>query len=386
MFLPASAGAASFNCLQKQTFIEDAICQNKRLSRLDEQLAQAYQGAMDIAFAPDELKDEQRNWVSTVRNACQQVNCLLAAYQERLKALKGYADKQRSRPDSKVCNFPGLALPEKFKVFVGGGYSGRPTGFQIDQSGHEATQMDVTVHSPDEPVVLMLGAYEPTIWNLKWTADTHIVAVLVSGYHRQAIAGLAGGIPALNASYDNQSACGFFYVSENDLDKVNPVSRRLFGRPADLVFLAKNGAVSIGNGVPVGMKLLTSETTPPASFYDKTAPLAGPAGLKDALSKGLLRKASTADAEAWANAVAVSAAKPDRPAVAGEGRANKPRPPSVSDAYVVLKAFTYPSGLWGGNSCTFFVPKGVPRPKGNPGHSNVYDFNKVNCQGPLCSP
>jgi hypothetical protein len=52
---------------------------------------------------------------------------------------------------------------------------------------------------------------------------------------------------------------------------------------------------------------------------------------------------------------------------------------------VVLKPFTYPAGLYGGNSATFLIPKGVPKPKGNSGHSSVYDFNTLNCQGALCS-
>ena len=50
--------------------------------------------------------------------------------------------------------------------------------------------MDVVVNYSSKPVVLMLGAYEPTIWNIKWTPTTHIVALLVSGYRRQAVLAL----------------------------------------------------------------------------------------------------------------------------------------------------------------------------------------------------
>lgn len=38
-----------------------------------------------------------------------------------------------------------LILPNDFKVFAAGGYKGVPAGFQIDQSGYEATTMDVKV-------------------------------------------------------------------------------------------------------------------------------------------------------------------------------------------------------------------------------------------------
>jgi hypothetical protein len=50
----------------------------------------------------------------------------------------------------------------------------------------------------------------------------------------------------------------------------------------------------------------------------------------------------------------------------------------------VLKAYTLPAGLYGANSATFFVPKGVPRPTGKLGHSTLYDFNTMSCAGVGC--
>lgn len=41
------------------------------------------------------------------------------------------------------------------------------------------------------------------------------------------------------------------------------------------------------------------------------------------------------------------------------------------DVYVVRKAMTFPAGLHGANSATFIVPRGVPVPGGDPGHSCV---------------
>ena len=101
------------------------------------------------------------------------------------------------------------------------------------------------------------------------------------------------------------------------------------------------------------------------------------------MRKGLLRKATAADAEAWSAAVLQNSPPRDLPPVAGQGVPRPPKP-GLFNAYVVLKAFTYPSGLYGGNSATFLIPKGVPKPAGNSGHSSVYDFNALNCQGALC--
>ena len=298
-----------------------------------------------------------------------------------------FAADEKSRQNvaqTPACGFADLKLPEQFSVFAAGAYAGRKIAFQIDQSGHEGTQIDVAVNSPGKPVVLMLGAYEPTIWNIGWSQRTRIAAVLVGGYHRQAVAGLEPGTPLLNSSFDNKGPCGYFYVTPDRLAPLNPLSKRVFGRAVDMVFPAAKGKVVVGEPLAAGVALVTSDAITPASFHDRTAPMAGPAGLEDAVRKGLLRKATAADAEAWSEAVLQSNPQRDLPPVAGQGVPRPPRP-GLFNAYVVLKPFTYPSGLYGGNSATFLIPKGVPKPEGNSGHSSVYDFNTLNCQGVQCS-
>jgi hypothetical protein len=275
-----------------------------------------------------------------------------------------------------VCGFSDLKLPAEYALFAAGAYTGRKLAFQIDQSGSEATQIDVAVNSPDKPVVLMLGAYDPTIWNIGWSKGTRILAVLAGGYHRQAIAGLETGTPLLVSTFDNKGPCGYFYVSADNPVPPNELAKRAFGRPVDRVFPAIKGNAIVGAPMPAETTLLRSAEFRPESFVDKNAPLAGPAGLQDAVSKGLLRKAVAADADAWSAAVIRNT---PQPAVA-----KPPRPP-LYNAYVVLKPFTYPAGLFGAHSATFLIPKDVPRPEGDRGHSTVYDFNTTNCQGTLCS-
>ncbi len=289
-----------------------------------------------------------------------------------------------SATDKPTCVFPDLKLPKKFAVYAAGAYSGTSLSFQIDQSGHESTQIDVAANNPEMPVVLLLGAYEPTIWNIGWSEKTNILAVLVSGYHRQVVAGLEKSTPILISTYDNRGPCGYFYVTPENLGPLNPLSKRIFDRPVDMVFPAQNGKVVIGDPLSPTTKLVTSSEITPESYRDKSAPLAGPAGLSDAVNKGLLRKATAADTEAWSDAVLQNSPQRDIPPVAGQG-IPKPPKPQLFNAYVVLKPFVYPSGLYGGNLATFLIPKGVPKPNGNPGHSAVYDFNTLSCQGPLCS-
>lgn len=287
-----------------------------------------------------------------------------------------------------TCGFTELPDPSEFEVHSVVVFSGRKLNFQIDQSGHEAVQVDVVVNNTKKPVVLMLGAYYATIWNIHWSPKTKILAVFAGGMHRQAVAGLENDTPVfinIPGLLDTPGLpCGAFWPTVSDLSQLNPMARHVFGRPVDMTYFAKNGKVTVGKPIPAGGKLVTSSETSPESFHDKLAPLAGPEGIKEAVRNGLLRKLTAADAESWADAVAQNSPDRDIPPVTGQG-IPKPPKPSLYEAYMVLKPFTFPSGLYGGNAATFVIPKGVPMPDGDPGHSAVYDFNTLECKGALCS-
>lgn len=269
-----------------------------------------------------------------------------------------------------VCSFPDLKLPADFEVYAAGGYSGRKIAYQIDQSGNAGTQIDVAVNSPGKPVVLILGAYDPTIWNIGWTKNTTILAVLVSGYYRQVVAGLSAKTPLLISSYENKGPCGYFYFRSEKSELPNDKARSLFGRPIDMFFPAVKGSVVVGEAFPGGTKLFTSAEIPPEAYHETSAPLAGMDGLIDAVHKGLLRYATLSDAEDWVKA-------------GGKG-VHRSGKLYLENAYVVLKPFTYPAGLTGMPPPVFFLPKGVPRPTGYGGWSTVYDFNTLECQGNMC--
>lgn len=277
------------------------------------------------------------------------------------------------------CAFPNLKLPSNVKILAGGAYGGRELNFQIDQSGHTATQFDVAVNYPNQPVVLMLGSYEPAIWNIGWASQTRILAVMVSGYHRQAVAGLPSSTPLIVSTYDNKGACGNFYVDPKRLENLNPISRRIFSKPVDLVYPAQEGKLVLGEPITKELSLITSSEMTPQAYEDRSAPLAGAKGIDNALRRGLIRRATDADAVAWVDAVAKASPKRDIPPVAGNAAMQSQRisKPELQDTYVVLKKFTYPSGLFGAHSVNFLIPKGVSKPEGNPGHCTIYDFNDV---------
>jgi len=277
------------------------------------------------------------------------------------------------------CAFPLLdAAKQPFKLYAAGAYAGRKLGLQIDQSGHEAGRIDVGVNRPGEAVALMLGSYDPTVWHVGWSRGTRIVAVLVGGYHRQVVTGLPRDVPVIVSTYDNKGPCGYFYVTADKAATLNPVARRAFGRGIDMLYPASQGSVLVGAAAGGLMTDAAAQDDTAFRIGDEMA--AGEAGLAYAVSRGWLREAMQSDADAWLTARA-SRPQPDVPPIAGGA---PPGRMTIHNGYVVLKPFHLPEGLYGAHSATFFVPKGVPRPTGNLGHSVLYDFNTLTCAGTFC--
>jgi len=218
----------------------------------------------------------------------------------KLKKNDNDSNKYISSSTQNHCKLEGIDFSDNMVVYAGGAYSGKKINYQIDQSGHQATQFDVIVNSPNEPVALILGAYEPSIWNITWTEGTYIEAVVVTGYHRQAVAGLSNDIPILNSSYDNKGPCQYMYVANKNIKKINPLSNKVYEKNVKMVYYAENGNIVFGKQVNEHTKLLSSKDNPPNSFVNKSNPLAGEAGLEDLVSKGMLRHSNSSDINRWA--------------------------------------------------------------------------------------
>lgn len=93
------AAAASFDCGKATTSTEKAICADAVLSRLDEQLDDAYRVAQKRASSRAALRDAQRRWLATRRDVCRDSTCLRAAYQARIGAL---LDESKGNPTSET--------------------------------------------------------------------------------------------------------------------------------------------------------------------------------------------------------------------------------------------------------------------------------------------
>lgn len=292
----------------------------------------------------------------------------------------------KTPPVEPACGFPGLTLPTDFSVLAGGAYEGKKSSVRIDQSGQAATTMSVSVDNPQKPVVLMLGAYAPTIWSIRRSPGTTILAVLASGTHRQVVTGLDATTPVAIHTKDNESPCGSFHVDMRYLHELNPVALRFFAREIDMAYLAVKGVLSMGISPGKTSMWVGRGDAPAESYIDKTPlPLSGEAALDDAVRKGLLRRANEGDMNKWEAKLARLTTRRG----ASRGARGMPTPCMdwpfrLSDAYVVRRAMEFPAGLYGSQSAVFFVPKGTERPRGDPGHSMIFDFNDMSCTGTMC--
>lgn len=389
--------AASFDCEKATVRLERTICSDAALNQADEEMAKLYAQLMETT-SPEKLNSAlkgQRDWLRQRVASCSDTDaaCLTKVYNERIVVLRSIVDNivpfklnDRSLLQGirAACNFNDIKLPPNLNVYAAAQKAGRQLDMQIDQSGYQATQFDVTVNSPIKPVALILSAYEPSIWNIEWTEGTKILAVVATGYHRQAVAGLPESTPTLIATNDNKSHCGWVYFNEKTLNDVNPFSKKMFGKAVEMFHYANNGKAVIGSADLGNAKLLTSQDTPVSRFIDKTRPRAGQAGIRDAVSQGILRPATMADADAWGARKAKLKNNDSLPFVAGAVDRQPFRGPFGSNVYVILKPFKFPAGLDADYLPKFYLADGVPRPEGDYRYVTLFNFNDMTCEGVLC--
>ena len=269
------------------------------------------------------------------------------------------------RPTKEQCIFPEFVLSQDFLLYAGGAYSGKKFNFAMDDSGHAATQIDVYINETTKPVALILGAYEPTIWQIHASVDTKIIAVYLSGYYDQFLSGLPSSIPIIK-SRDEANCLDISYVSTDEVAQINKIAAKSFKKSSiDMLYVGKDGILKIdNNAIPIDTNnFRQNQPITPETFRLKDTPLVGREGLEEAVEQGILRYATPQDFEKLKIKYDIT---------------------RHHTAYVIQKRFRIPSGLYGAHSVIFILDKNVPQPKGDLGHSAIYDMNTGGCRGVSC--
>ncbi|MGF6761431.1 uncharacterized protein P3T24_001744 [Paraburkholderia sp. GAS33] len=83
----AFAEGPAFDCSKASSKVEKMICADPTLSSTDSVNADIYKEVVQTADNPNQVKQEQRQWLKT-RNACQTVDCIAKAYDTRYNQLQ----------------------------------------------------------------------------------------------------------------------------------------------------------------------------------------------------------------------------------------------------------------------------------------------------------
>ncbi len=81
---------AALDCSRAKTNAEKLLCSNSRLAEADERLALAYRRAIHRGADPAMLIETQRAWIHDARDVCNEVECMLRAYEERISDLDSF--------------------------------------------------------------------------------------------------------------------------------------------------------------------------------------------------------------------------------------------------------------------------------------------------------
>lgn len=117
------AVAASFDCGKAATRTEKQICADPVLSRLDEQLDDAYRTAQHRVASRPALRDAQRKWLATRRDACEDSACLRKAYLDRIEAL---LDERTANPSTETLETSATRAREPYAAPPGESCDGFP--------------------------------------------------------------------------------------------------------------------------------------------------------------------------------------------------------------------------------------------------------------------
>jgi uncharacterized protein len=79
---------APIDCSRAKTNSELLLCSNSRLAAADQRLAHAFREAIQRGVKPEVLLESQRSWIHEVRDLCNEVECMLKAYEERTSELQ----------------------------------------------------------------------------------------------------------------------------------------------------------------------------------------------------------------------------------------------------------------------------------------------------------
>lgn len=266
-----------------------------------------------------------------------------------------------------ACRFgQSMSFPQNMRVYAAGGYKGVKGKYQFTDEPEDTGVFKVAVSEPNYPVALILGAHYPSVWDISRTPDTDIVAVIAMGGSKKIVVGLSPRTPVL--LYGKE--CGGVYVGEENLSKISTIAQSIFNKPVERIVYSDGGNITFGHSSLLNNQSLMREPPKNLELFNikvvRDYPAYGRKGINEYLNAGKIKLVSREFAEKWGKEQGFLDFFP------------------FGEQYLITDQITIPEGLSGAHSVIFYLEKGAPYPRGDLGHSMLFDLNTMGCYGIGC--
>jgi hypothetical protein len=232
-------------------------------------------------------------------------------------------------------------------------------------AGGSVPASGVLIDQPGQNVVLVLAAARPTDWKFSLTPGSSLVGVWLISRQISTLAELPESTPVLDATEEAHDC-----ATAGSATGTNPDGRRI------LEVLNRSPVQEIHSTeswVYIRASAADRSVTLHAPALDSRATAAATeTALQALINRGAVRRMTREEVSRLESRGALE--QPVRlipDAFSSDRQPGKPLPYRV---FMVQLACEFPPGLTGSHMATFIVPPGVPRPSGDPGHSQIVAF------------
>lgn len=309
----------------------------------------------------------------------------------------------RSVPFKKTCSFSHqkIPIPENVSVYAIGAKKGKPIDVSFG-ANRNSYVFDLYVNSPKKPVVLILWAYEATLWKINLSEGTQLAGVIAGGYYTQIITGVSQNLPVFLTHYAGHirtvGPCRPHRFDSNDANAHNAVktyAEWVLERPVTNFHLVKNdekGEIHLGETVNnKTVFTVMNEDANSAGMIYSSSQFYKAETLTQGINNGMIRKATEMEINSWNKQRSaidteiyeetlkkLGQSKADEELRKQLVRENYGPPLLIipREAYVVLNSgYTVPLGI----EEYFILPHGTKPATGGYGRSQLMDMNTMEC-------
>ena len=253
-------------------------------------------------------------------------------------------------------------------VALGAYEGGEPVDLVFSGDGDAVGRVEVQANEAGPPLLLVLSAYDPVVWDFAKFPKARLRGILAYGYSPQAVANVDKSIPVHFATLaTGTTICGgyiFAYKQSSEIPRLRQQVQAILGVPLQAFYGSYSPEALQADGspfAPIEPAKLDLQSIQASAPLQKSGLPPGDKGLWVLLDRGDIRPARRSDWEQWQRQ---SGEKPDT---------------FMTDSYVVLREIELPRGMYGAHSRAFLIPHGISMPTDHGSHNRFYRLKDGTC-------